>query len=182
MSEGIAQGLYLEASAIDHSCVPNAVWSYQGKEMIIRTIDNVEDFSDLRISYLLKLYENTSRRRQKLLKEYYFLCQCSRCLDFESDQLKSSVLCSKCLTGCVPIKTGLCVDCNYQINDFIMEEHKILKNQISNFVSDYEKGNVTLIYISIEFNSFFFFRQQHNREYRITFGIISTFSKNLSPI
>ena len=55
MSEGIAQGLYLEASAIDHSCVPNAVWSYQGKEMIIRTIDNVEDFSNLRISYLLKL-------------------------------------------------------------------------------------------------------------------------------
>ena len=78
MSEGIAQGLYLEASAIDHSCVPNAVWSYQGKEMIIRTINNVEDFSDLRISYLLKLYENTSRRRQKLLKEYYFLCNCSR--------------------------------------------------------------------------------------------------------
>ena len=66
MSEGIAQGLYLEASAIDHSCIPNAVWSYQGKEMIIRTIDNVEDFSNLRISYLLKLYENTSKRRQKL--------------------------------------------------------------------------------------------------------------------
>ena len=147
MSEGIAQGLYLEASAIDHSCIPNAVWSYQGKEMIIQTIDNVEDFSDLRISYLLKLYENTSRRRQKLLKEYYFLCQCSRCLDFESDQLKSSVLCSDCLTGCVPIKTGICLDCNYQINDFIMAEHKILKNQISNFVSDYEKGNVTLRYV-----------------------------------
>ena len=34
MSEGIAQGLYLEASAIDHSCVPNAVWSYEGSDVV----------------------------------------------------------------------------------------------------------------------------------------------------
>ena len=31
MTEGIAQGLYLEASVFDHSCYPNAVWSYKGK-------------------------------------------------------------------------------------------------------------------------------------------------------
>ena len=66
-----------------------------------------------------------------------------RCLDFESDLLKTSVLCSECRHGCVPFKTGICADCNYQMNDFIMEEHKILKNQISNFVSEYEKGNNT---------------------------------------
>ena len=50
--EHIGFGLYLGTSVLDHSCAPNSHWHFQGKEMIIRTIDEVKDFSEIRKSYL----------------------------------------------------------------------------------------------------------------------------------
>ena len=59
----------------------------------LRTIDQVDDFSDLRISYIPKLFERTEERRQRLMKNYYFLCECPKCLDVIGDQTKSSIKC-----------------------------------------------------------------------------------------
>ena len=50
----IGQGLYFKASAIDHSCYPNASWTSNGKELIIRAIDDIAQFSDIRISYITR--------------------------------------------------------------------------------------------------------------------------------
>ena len=72
--EHIGYGLYLGASILDHSCAPNAHWHFRGKEVIIRTTENVSDFSDLRISYLKNLTETTRQRQEKLLQNYHFLC------------------------------------------------------------------------------------------------------------
>jgi len=36
--QDVGVGLYLEASAIDHSCAPNAAPSFDGKTLIIRRI------------------------------------------------------------------------------------------------------------------------------------------------
>ena len=76
----IGKGLYLGASIMDHSCTPNAVWISKGKELIIRCIskEKIENISDLRISYIPNLYESTERRKELLMEDYYFLCQCSR--------------------------------------------------------------------------------------------------------
>ena len=89
----IGKGLYLDFSILDHSCAPNAVWYSKGKELVVRTIENVDDFSQLRISYLPNLFEKTESRRQKLMQDYFFLCQCSRCQDQSSDLMKSSLNC-----------------------------------------------------------------------------------------
>ena len=62
-------------------------------EKPLRTIDQVDDFSDLRISYIPKLFERTEERRQRLMKNYYFLCECPKCLDVIGDQVKSSIKC-----------------------------------------------------------------------------------------
>ena len=72
-----------------------------GKEMIIRTIENVNDFSDIRHSYLKNLSASTKKRQEKLLQDHYFLCECTRCLDTKSDNLKNSMKCTKCNSGCV---------------------------------------------------------------------------------
>ena len=53
----------------------------------------MDDFSDLRISYIPKLFERTEERRQRLMKNYYFLCECPKCLDVIGDQTKSSIKC-----------------------------------------------------------------------------------------
>ena len=50
-NRSIGAGIFLAASAIDHSCTPNAVWNYIGKEIVVRTIDNVNSFADLRFTY-----------------------------------------------------------------------------------------------------------------------------------
>ena len=49
--EFVGIALYLLSSVLDHSCAPNVQQIFKGKEMIVRAIENVDDFSDLRISY-----------------------------------------------------------------------------------------------------------------------------------
>ena len=70
------------------------------------------------------------------MESYYFLCECSRCLDVKSDQLKSSLLCSEC-NGCVPICTGgSCGNCCHTMDSSVIEQHKNLKSQISKIKSE----------------------------------------------
>ena len=98
-SESVESVRFIEK--IDHS----------GKEVVVRTIDNVKDFSDIRISYLKVLYASTEIRRKKLLESHYFLCECPKCLDEKSDDLKNSLKCgaTNC-SGCVPVTTGNCIE------------------------------------------------------------------------
>ena len=127
----IGSGIYLGASVLDHSCFPNAIWIHDKKELIIRTIDEVEDFSSLRVSYISKLYERTKERRHFLMIDYYFFCECSRCLEIDEDQEKTSVKCSTC-QGCVPCQTQICVDCKIRTDSSVIEKHK---NTISKMLS-----------------------------------------------
>ena len=46
------------------------------------------------------LHNRTEVRRRYLKDHYYFVCECSKCLDVTGDQLKSSLKCSKCQDGC----------------------------------------------------------------------------------
>ena len=50
--EHYGNALYLGASGIDHSCPPNSLWINDRKELVLRTISDVADFSDLRVPYI----------------------------------------------------------------------------------------------------------------------------------
>ena len=82
--------------------------SFLGKQMILRTLDNVTDFSSLRIAYT-RLIGTIEDRRKDLIEQYYFFCDCIKCNDIESDRLKTSLICShlEC-RGCVPGKSTQC--------------------------------------------------------------------------
>ena len=131
----IGLGLYLGPSAIDHSCAPNAVWIFNGREMIVRTIENVPNFSALRVTYLPKLYENTRKRQEILLRDYFFSCNCEVCQDEDSNQLKFSLICSQC-KGCVPLIFGKCNDCDCKLNPISIEKYKNLKAKLLNAISN----------------------------------------------
>ena len=62
--------LYLGASAIDHSCQPNSLWINDGKELVLRTISDVADFSDLRVPYIdtMTLCSVTLQRKIELFE------------------------------------------------------------------------------------------------------------------
>ncbi|XP_031626334.1 histone-lysine N-methyltransferase SMYD3 [Contarinia nasturtii] len=78
----IGTGIYLGVSVTDHSCKPNAVATFDGITLYIRTIEDLPsvDWSKIFISYV-DLMDTTETRRHDLEKNYYFLCKCERCLD-----------------------------------------------------------------------------------------------------
>ena len=89
-------------------------------------MDLVENFADLRISYIPNLSDRTKQRRKELMDKYFFLCDCMKCQDPISDSMKSSILCPSCNIGCVPLENGTCMDCKTQITPVLIEKHKKL--------------------------------------------------------
>jgi len=92
----IGTGLYLGVSIIDHSCDPNAVAVFTGTTIHIRALKRMDslNWDNVRITYVELL--NTAHERQEDLKStYYFLCQCSKCVDHAELELQRSMLC-KC--------------------------------------------------------------------------------------
>ena len=112
----------------DHSCDPNAVVVFKGKELIIRTIHPVEDITELRISYT-NLLECTEKRQQNLKEQYYFTCQCSKCQDELTDHKKSSMICPECF-GCVPFVESTCIQCIKSVNPSLLEQYSNLKTKL----------------------------------------------------
>ena len=123
----IASGLYLGYSGLNHSCAPNAVWFNNGKELVVRTIEDVKNFSDLRISYF-DARERTAERKNYLKRTYSFDCKCVRCEDPNSDAKYASLKCKSC-PGWVHEKTMICSSCHQtlKLNDeemIIVEKYR----------------------------------------------------------
>lgn len=98
--QAIGSALYIGPSVMDHSCRPNASVSFDGVNLIVRTLVDKprghDDFgSEVFISYL-DLLNDTRGRREKLLKQYYFWCGCDRCQDPDFERGMYCVLCVQC--------------------------------------------------------------------------------------
>ncbi|KAG0230200.1 Histone-lysine N-methyltransferase smyd1 [Actinomortierella wolfii] len=89
-TKGIGLGLYIEQMAfMNHSCVPNCTYTFQGSRVECRIIRQVMPGEELTISYVDQI--GTTRERQQQLKErYYFGCTCPLCLCFPANPLVSS--------------------------------------------------------------------------------------------
>lgn len=105
--QGIGTGIYLSASLLDHSCEPNAVVTFHGNVLVVRTTRHIENPkpTKLRISYIDQL-ATSAERKQQLQEQYYFDCDCPRCQDTELDDVMSSAQCpSKECEGYVTMST-----------------------------------------------------------------------------
>ncbi|XP_050663854.1 N-lysine methyltransferase SMYD2-A isoform X1 [Leptidea sinapis] len=78
----IGTGIYIASSIIDHSCEPNAVATFDGKTINIRAIKDMPslDWKKIRISYI-DLMKTPYERQMELLENYYFVCDCDKCMD-----------------------------------------------------------------------------------------------------
>ncbi|KAG4070194.1 hypothetical protein HA402_003884 [Bradysia odoriphaga] len=78
----IGTGIYLGVSITDHNCTPNAVATFDGTTIFIRLIEDIPclDWSKIFISYV-DMLSTPDDRRTELQKNYFFLCDCMRCLD-----------------------------------------------------------------------------------------------------
>lgn len=87
MSKTIGSGLYLSASALNHSCSPNSVVTFSGSKIFVKAIRDLEQEEPL-ISYC-ELLETVDKRQEFLSKTYYFLCKCSKCIQNVKKQIKN---------------------------------------------------------------------------------------------
>jgi hypothetical protein len=86
--DGIELGFALfEAPSyrINHSCRPNLRHSFafmksQMPLLIIRASQSIRPEEEVCISYLANLEDSIEKRRERLMKDYRFLCQCQRCI------------------------------------------------------------------------------------------------------
>lgn len=169
--QSIGIGLYLAASVFDHSCNPNSVIIFNGKELIARYIGDNQDqtescnikFEDLRISYT-NLINKSKRRKDDLKEQYYFNCSCEMCFpksidasnktvnsSFQIERAKEgSLLCQNC-SGCVLIcstkgdsdcdTTPSCENCNKKISTEQIKKHKQLTNEVISTVVENRGGH-----------------------------------------
>ncbi|KAH9572654.1 hypothetical protein CY35_02G163000 [Sphagnum magellanicum] len=79
----LGTGLYPVISIINHSCSPNAVLHFDGKHAVVRALENINKGTEVTISYV-ELAASTRVRRLALKDQYYFDCDCVRCIGSET--------------------------------------------------------------------------------------------------
>ncbi|KAI1278443.1 Histone-lysine N-methyltransferase SMYD3 [Halotydeus destructor] len=72
--------LYIEGSAYDHSCEPNSIQWFIGTKLQIKALRDFDTKTEPVLIHYIDLKLPLDERRCKLLKQYYFKCECSRCI------------------------------------------------------------------------------------------------------
>ncbi|XP_050296379.1 histone-lysine N-methyltransferase SMYD3 [Anthonomus grandis grandis] len=124
----LGSGIYIGASIIDHSCRPNAVATFEGTTLIIRTLEELPylDWSKIKISYI-DLMASTKERQKELLDSYYFLCDCPKCSEVENRAEMFGAMCPNCEAG-VLIEEKQCSKCLKKLSkEFINEFESVLE-------------------------------------------------------
>jgi SET and MYND domain-containing protein len=83
MSEStVAMGLFLDASLMNHSCVPNCFANFGGREIRIHNVREVREGEEFTISYGPVVGSDTpTGRGEALHRSHGFRCQCEGCVD-----------------------------------------------------------------------------------------------------
>ncbi|XP_019699760.1 histone-lysine N-methyltransferase SMYD3 isoform X2 [Harpegnathos saltator] len=141
----IGVGIYLGASVIDHSCKPNAVVTFEGTTIIVRTLIDLPylDWSQVCISYVDLLSSNNERRKE-LYDSYYFWCNCERCK--QSEPMAETAVCPNpsCASPCL-IENDKCDKCDAKLS----EDFKKTFHEITDFTIHHLGKMKTMAYLDV---------------------------------
>ena len=78
--------LFLQASSINHSCIPNAVYRFDANDQLeLISLTNIAAHTEVVISYgPLAGIHSLESRRNSLLEQYLFICCCNICMQEEA--------------------------------------------------------------------------------------------------
>uniref|UniRef100_A0A8C0EWP2 [histone H3]-lysine(4) N-trimethyltransferase n=1 Tax=Bubo bubo TaxID=30461 RepID=A0A8C0EWP2_BUBBB len=85
--QDVAVGLYPSMSLLNHSCDPNCVIVFEGYQLLLRSVREIQIGEELTISYIESLMP-TSERQKQLMRQYCFECDCLLCQNQEKDAEK----------------------------------------------------------------------------------------------
>ena len=82
-SDNDESGIFERASRFNHSCFPNAIysWNYNTKKMEIRATKAIPEDAEITMSYLSfeEIIQSCAMRRTMLQERYGFICSCHAC-------------------------------------------------------------------------------------------------------
>lgn len=83
-------GIFPISSRINHSCVPNAAWAYNGTLdcLTIHVIRDVKPGEEICHSYIRDYYRHSREQRDAELSRYGFRCHCPACRSDEEGDLR----------------------------------------------------------------------------------------------
>lgn len=76
----IGIGIYLPASLLNHSCLPNCAAVFEDGSLLLRSLQHIPSGCELLISYT-EVLQPVAVRQAQLERVYGFHCVCSRCRD-----------------------------------------------------------------------------------------------------
>ncbi|XP_032776086.1 histone-lysine N-methyltransferase SMYD3 isoform X5 [Strigops habroptila] len=85
--QDVGVGLYPSMSLLNHSCAPNCVIVFEGYQLLLRSVREIQIGEELTISYIESLMP-TSERQKQLMRQYCFECDCVFCQNQEKDAEK----------------------------------------------------------------------------------------------
>ncbi|KAM9765571.1 histone-lysine N-methyltransferase SMYD3 [Menidia menidia] len=114
----IGVGLYPSLSLLNHDCRPNCVMVFEGTQLKLRAVRDINPEEELTISYIETLSLTEDRQRQ-LEEQYHFTCHCQRCQTQEDQQEDRLMLIGEEATWCLlkealPRLEGLKAESNWQ--------------------------------------------------------------------
>jgi len=128
----LGSALYLAASIFDHSCQPNAYVSFHGKNVVIRSLIDMDvmDLSKVRIGYI-DLIKPSRDRMSELHDKWFFWCDCTSCHDEVKKKVESAATCQNPLCkGPVQVLEAaigddvICDRCDMKMNEKAVQEFK----------------------------------------------------------
>ncbi|CAO3567540.1 unnamed protein product [Mortierella alpina] len=81
----MAEGTFPIGALFNHSCRPNAIVMYEGKDQVVRALEDIVVGQEVCTSYVDNGVQR-QERRQLLKEKYYFDCHCPRCCEGEDPQ------------------------------------------------------------------------------------------------
>ncbi|XP_012566679.1 histone-lysine N-methyltransferase SMYD3 isoform X1 [Hydra vulgaris] len=91
----LGTGIFSSASLFNHSCDPNCVATFNGRDISIRAIKPIAEGEELMLSYI-SILATSDVRQLELRESYMFTCKCTVCSRKEvNDSLMKSVKCSQ---------------------------------------------------------------------------------------
>ncbi|KGL77171.1 Histone-lysine N-methyltransferase SMYD3, partial [Tinamus guttatus] len=85
--QDVGVGLYPSMSLLNHSCDPNCVIVFEGYQLLLRSVREIQIGEELTISYIESLMP-TSERQKHLMRQYCFVCDCLLCQNQDTDAEK----------------------------------------------------------------------------------------------
>ncbi|XP_069133259.1 SET and MYND domain-containing protein 4-like [Argopecten irradians] len=143
----VATAIYPTASLMNHSCDPTIISSFDRDWLVVRTVRDVKERSEIFNCYGPHFKRMSGPERKQILKEQYFFdCQCNACQRDEDQNSTYMVFrCPKCEKGLVEGKTDvLCSGCGYCDNSLPYKEKAgIAKDLFLQSIQNLEAHNIT---------------------------------------